>query len=205
MADNLIIVGSGGCMREFLWQLDKKDWNIVGYVDKNKNRNITKLPYLGDDDYLLNYKEKINIGVCIGDSMLRYNIVIKLIQNRVLEFPVLIGQGVKVASSANISEGTLIGMGCIIGPDVTIGKFTFINTNTLVSHDCTIGDYVSISPSVSLAGNIYIGNLTEIGIGVKAIQGTSIGSECIIGAGAVVVNDISEGSKAVGIPAKKIK
>ena len=38
--ENIVLVGSGGCMREILWQIyegkNAKEWKVLGYVDNKK-------------------------------------------------------------------------------------------------------------------------------------------------------------------------
>lgn len=80
----LVMVGSGGCMRELVWQIqeqkkEKEIWKIVGYVDRKKpldERGISVgeqwIPYLGNDDVLLERSEKTNVA-----SLLLYRILEK--------------------------------------------------------------------------------------------------------------------------------
>ena len=43
---DIILVGSGGCMREIVWQIQERNksaenWNILGYVDRMYNTSKT--------------------------------------------------------------------------------------------------------------------------------------------------------------------
>ena len=45
---DIILVGSGGCMREIVWQMQEQNkstenWNILGYVDKIHRKNTAAL------------------------------------------------------------------------------------------------------------------------------------------------------------------
>ena len=61
---DIILVGSGGCMREIVWQIQERNksaenWNILGYVDRmppEEHSRVTVgnqiIKYIGNDDYL---------------------------------------------------------------------------------------------------------------------------------------------------------
>lgn len=60
---DIILVGSGGCMREIVWQIQEQNksaenWNILGYVDRmppEEHSSVTvgdkTIKYIGNDDY----------------------------------------------------------------------------------------------------------------------------------------------------------
>ena len=90
MKPQIILAGSGGCMRELAWQMP--DWQISGYVDITPpehpvtigNRTI---PYLGNDDFLLQQTRDINVAIAVGDPALRQKIAHKLQKNPYIHFP----------------------------------------------------------------------------------------------------------------------
>lgn len=207
--EEIILVGSGGCMREIAWLLEeerkKRDfYQIRGIVDK-AGQGYKDYPCLGDDDYLLQLTETVNVAVCVGNPALRRKIVTKLKQNPALHFPVLLLGGAEAASSTEIGQGSILCAGSIVTTDGTLGEFVFVNTAAIISHDARIGDFVTISPGVRLAGNVTVGDGADIGIGATVIQGIKIGAHSVVGAGAVVIRDIEPDVTAVGVPAGKIK
>lgn len=210
---DLILVGSGGGMREILWQLEevnkrKPTWNILGIVDKEEKRQITNIygyPLLGDDNYLLEYKKNINVAICVGSSSLRKRIACILSKNPFICFPNLVANDVKIAERSIVGRGCFIGTNSVISVDTLVEDFVFINIGSLISHDCKLRSFVTLSPDTKLAGNVTIGEGTEMGIGSRVIQGITIGESAKIGAGAVVIRDIPSECTAVGIPAKVIK
>lgn len=216
---DLILIGSGGCMREILWQIDelnreKPTWNVVGYVDKqpsltNGNTDVSVgnlcCPYLGDDNFLLSRKEQTNVVVSVGDPEQRKRIVDKLQKNSEINFPNLILSNAKISSDIKIGQGCIVSMGCIISTNVFIGDFVFLNIDSLVCHDGKIGSFSTLSPDVKVAGQVLIGNYCEIGMGTKIIQGIKIGRHVICGAGSVVVKDIEDGCTVGGVPARRIR
>jgi len=91
---DIILVGSGGCMREIVWQIQERNksaenWNILGYVDRmppEEHSRVTVgnqiIKYIGNDDYLLARTELTNVAVCVGEPKLRKKIVEKLKNNK---------------------------------------------------------------------------------------------------------------------------
>lgn len=216
MTQNLILIGSGGCMRELVWQLQELNkitptWNILGYIDNTPPQNKTSIsvglqdiPYLGNDDFLLNQTNPINAAICVGSSKLRKKIAEKLSQNTYIQFPNLILSNTKICSDIKLGKGCIISMDVRISTNVTVKDFVFFNTGSMVCHDGSIGDYVTLAPDVKLAGAVTVGANSELGIGTKVIQGVCIEENSVIGAGAVVVRDIKGGGTFAGVPAHPI-
>lgn len=213
----IILIGSGGCMREIVWQiqeLNAKDivWNIIGYVDCEKPQNDIEIivgnqsvPYLGDDDFLLEKRESVNVAICVGTPTQRKKIVDKLQKNPKIQFPNLILGDTKICADVQLGRGCIISMGVGLSTNVQLGNFVFMNTGSMVCHDGRVGDFVTLSPDVKLAGNVTIGTGSNIGMGAKVIQEVEIGKNVIVGAGSVVVKNIENDCTVVGIPARKIR
>lgn len=213
----MIMVGSGGCMRELVWQMQEQNkkkafWHIVGYVDESRpsdERGVIIgeqwIPYLGNDDFLLQKAEKTNVAICVGEPLLRKKIAEKLMKNPNLEFPNLILGDVKICSDIKIGKGCIISMDARISTNVSLGDFVFLNIGSMICHDGCIGEFVTLSPRATLAGNVHVGNLCEIGMGTNVRQGICIGENTIVGAGSVIVKDVKGNCTVVGVPAKEIR
>lgn len=212
---DIILVGSGGCMRELAWQIleDNKinnKWNIKGFIDEIEPQDdfvmigSCKIPYLGNDDYLISLKSEINLVLSVGSSKLRRKLFEKYSINPYIRYPNII------LNSANISDDIKMGIGCIlsknsiISTNVKIGNFSFINIESLVCHDCILGDFVTLSPRCQLAGAVIIGNDSEVGMNATVIQCVKLGDNVIVGAGATVVKNFESNCTIVGIPARKV-
>jgi hypothetical protein len=78
---DLVILGAGGCGRDVLWLIKslnnlKPQWNILGFVDDNLNKDTkcdTKV--IGNIEWLASYPEALDVVVCIGPSIARRKIV----------------------------------------------------------------------------------------------------------------------------------
>lgn len=62
----LVMVGSGGCMRELVWQIqeqkkEKEIWKIVGYVDRKKPLDV-RVGNLCEIGMGTNVRQGIRIG-----------------------------------------------------------------------------------------------------------------------------------------------
>lgn len=213
---DIILIGSGGCMRELAWQIqelnkEKRAWHILGYADKEKpnsgsevNVGGRQIKYLGDDDFLIHRTVDTNIAVCVGDPGLRGKIVHKLKVNPKLHFPNVILGNTRICQDVKMGEGCIISMDTRISTNVRLGDFVFLNIGSMICHDGVVGDYVTLSPDVKLAGDVHIGGGCNIGLGTKVIQGIRIGSNVVTGAGSVVVRDIESECTVAGVPARKI-
>ena len=174
MKPQIILTGSGGCMRELAWQMP--DWQISGYVDVTPPEHPIKvgdriIPYLGKDDFLLQQTKDINVAIAVGDPALRQKIAQKLQTNPHIHFPNLILHGAEVCSDVKLGQGCIISMDARVSTNVRMGDFVFLNIGAMVCHDGRLGDYVTLAPDVKLAGAVHIGSHCDIGLGTKVIQG----------------------------------
>lgn len=219
MEQELILIGSGGCMRELLWQIgelnrEEMTWKVQGYVDKQpciadgtseiRIGNVL-CPYLGDDEYLLSRQQDTNVAISVGEPWLRKKLAEKYKENSRLKFPNLILGDTKISSDVRMGKGCIISMDCRISTNVALGDFVFLNIGSLVCHDGKIGNFTTLSPDVKAAGHVVIGEQCEIGLGSNVIQGITIGDNVIAGAGSVIVKNVVGNCTIAGIPAKRIK
>lgn len=206
---DLILIGSGGCMTELLYQIEnlnkeKPTWNVLGYVDKIEG-NVENCVYLGDDDWLIHYQKKVNVCISVQESSLRKRLAVLYRKNSNLNFPVIRMNKTEIASSTVLGEGTILCEHVKITNDGQVGAFGFFNIGAQIHHGTKIADYVSVAPNVTIAGNVTIEREAYIGMRAVIIQSMHIGQKAIIGAGAVVTKDIPTNVTAVGVPAKIIK
>lgn len=219
MVQELILIGSGGCMRELLWQIEELNreemtWEVLGYVDTQPcikdGASVIRIgdiscPYLGDDSYLLSRQQDTNVAISVGEPWLRKNLAQKYRANPRLKFPNLILGDTRISPDVRMGQGCMVSMGCRISTNVVLGDFVFLNISSLVCHDGKIGDFTTLSPDVKAAGQVVIGEQCEIGLGSNMIQGITIGNRVIVGAGSVIVKDIGSNCTIAGVPAKRIK
>ena len=214
---DIILVGTGGCMRELAWQIMESNkvrnkWNIVGYVDNMPSNGVssvkvagTEIRYLGNDDYILNANEDINVVISVGNPKLRKRISDSYKVNPHVKFPNLILENAVVCPDVVMGQGCIVSMNAKISTNVRLGDFVFINMDATICHDGQLGSFVSVNPGAKLAGAVKIGAETEIGMGADIIQGTNVGSRVVIGAGCVVIDDTEDECTMVGVPARKVR
>lgn len=207
---NIVILGSGGFAREVAWLLEennkiKQEWNILGFISSDTNDSLLSYPIVGDDDWLLAYKDEIYAVCAVGDPKIRAKIVEKYKNKHNVFFPAIISHYARISEKVKLGRGCIICAGCILTVDITIGDFCICNLNCTLGHDDKIGNFVTISPGSNISGCVEIGDFSDIGTGTAIIPNANIGSNVIIGAGSVVIKNIPSDSTAVGVPAKVIK
>jgi sugar O-acyltransferase (sialic acid O-acetyltransferase NeuD family) len=210
----LVILGAGGMGREVLFLLldgnarKEKEYNILGFIDNSSDlqeKKINNIPVLGDDAWLLDYQDEINVVIGIGNSRMRKRAFEKFSHKKNILFPNIIADNVRYSDSIFMGKGCIVCFSSILTVDIRIGDFVIINLDCTISHDVILNDFVTLYSSVNVSGNVSIGASTEIGVGTNIIQNKCIGENVIIGAGSVVVKDIPSNCTAVGVPAKPIK
>lgn len=204
--ENIVIVGASGFAEEIKWLIDRENklnekWRFLGFIDKESNNK----QIIGNDDFILNYEQELNVVIAIANPDIREKLVEKYRSNINVKFPNLIDPSVIMSDSVNIGEGNIICANNILTVAVNIGDFNIINLNCTIGHETKINNFVTINPGVNVSGNVCLNNGVNVGTGTKIIQGKSIGKNSIIGAGAVVTKSIAENCTAVGVPAKVIK
>ncbi len=207
----VVIVGAGGFGREVVeifkdQNKQKKEWDILGFIDENKNlygKIINNYKVLGGLDW---FKKNNDVGcVCaIGEPKAKKKTVEKL-QNMNVMFYNAIHPSVIMSDFIELGQGVIICAGTILTVNIKIGNHVIINLNCTIGHDAVIEDYCSAMPAVKINGNNTINKGVYIGTGATFIHQISIGAWSTIGAGAVVVNEIPKNVIAVGVPAKITK
>jgi sugar O-acyltransferase (sialic acid O-acetyltransferase NeuD family) len=210
---SVVIIGAGGFGREVL-EIFKdqnrisRSWNILGFVDENKqlqSKILNGYPVLGGLDWLREHNnENLGCVVAIGTCETRKLIVEKLHKVGV-SFYNAVHPSVIMSDSVKMGTDVIICAGSILTVNIKIGDHVHINLNCTIGHDAVIESYCTINPIAAINGNNHLGEGVYVGSGATFIQGVSIGSWSTIGAGAVVTVDIPEKVTAVGVPAKVIK
>lgn len=210
---DIVIIGAGGVGAEAAWIIEqinnqKREWNLLGYIDDSKNIGTKILSYevLGKIEDLVERYEGKNIDenpyiiIAITDYESKKRIAKYLSEK--FRFAKIIHPSVYIHESNSIGEGSIVYPGVILTVNINIGKHVIISPKCGIGHNSRINDYVSLLWNVNVSGydNIKEGSL--IGSGSTIIQNKTIGTKSVIGAGAVVINDIGSGRVAVGIPAE---
>ena len=175
MKKNIIIFGSSGHALEIFQCVNiKKDYNFLGFVEKNKSKNKNKNKiYCYDNDIKKLSKKNIFGIVGVYDLALRKKIVKKIFSiNPNFKFTSIISKNSFVSKKSKIGINVFIANGAIINSNSVIKDHTVINTGAIVEHDCIVNEFVNISPNSTILGN------------------TTISEEVFIGAGSVINKNI---------------
>lgn len=211
---DILIIGAGGFGREVQWLIERinaqrkeVNWKILGYIDDGveKGTEINGYKVLGDVSFLQDMEQPVNVVCAIGNSVVRQNIINKLINKKNMTFPNLIDPQAMISERVEIGKGNIICANSIMTTNILIGDFCIFNLSCTVGHDVDVGNYVTVYPSVNISGCVEVGGLSEIGTGTQIIQGIHLCDRIIIGAGTVVIKDIADSGTYVGSPARRVK
>ncbi|MBB5149732.1 acetyltransferase [Ureibacillus thermosphaericus] len=203
----IIILGNGGhasVLTEILLSQNRK---IIGFTAPDMEENQFQIPYLGNDETILQYdSNKVELVLGIGSISVSNHRrrLFELFTNKQYTFANVIHPSAIIAPSVKLGQGVQIMAGAIIQTNSFVADNTIVNTGAKIDHDCGIGAHVHLAPGTTLSGEVKIGEGTHVGTGATIIQGITIGNHCLIGAGAVVIHNIKHGVKAVGVPAKEV-
>lgn len=205
--EDIVIAGYGGFAREVQWLIERinlveKRWNFKGFIDCDNSENPL---IIGDDSYIIDTKDSLNVVIAVGSVSLRKKLYDKYKTNKNIKFPNLIDPSVIFSKDISMGEGNIICAGNILTVNIQVGNCCIVNLHCTIGHDSCLEDFITINPNSNVSGNVSIHSCTEIGTGSKIIQGVSIGCNSILGAGAVVVRDVQENTTSVGVPAKVVK
>tara|TARA_Y100000992_G_scaffold293037_1_gene251215 strand:+ start:893 stop:1495 length:603 start_codon:yes stop_codon:yes gene_type:complete len=194
----IILIGAGGHAESCLdvIKLTKK-FKILGFIDKNKNRNILNYKVFGDETYLKNIKKK-SFGLHISLGFIKSpNKRVKIFNDfRKLKFsfPVIISPQAQVSKNSDILDGTIIHHNAVINFGAKIGYNNIINTSAIVEHGARIEDHCHISTRAVVNGGVLVKENTFIGSGAIIREGLKIGKNCFIGMGKIVTKDLKDNS-----------
>jgi sugar O-acyltransferase (sialic acid O-acetyltransferase NeuD family) len=207
----MIIVGAGGCAKQFLPSLLRKDilkqclfydditQDKGGFIHQNFNlirseEDLKKRILCGDKQFI----------IAIGSPVLRKSFFEKIEalggepaslidpKSSISEFDVKLNHGIVILEGVIIETGAQVGKGCLV------------NLRAILAHDCLIGDFCELSPGSILLGGCEIGDNTFVGAGAVVLPKVIVGKNCIIGAGSIVTKDLPDHSKVAGVPARAL-
>lgn len=189
----LILIGGGGHARACADVINTtKKFNIIGYTDTKKSKDMSAYNYLGTDEVLADHLKKSSFIVAIGQikSYTKRKEIFNYLKENNAKIISVESINSYVSTDSNIGIGTIIMHGSIVQVDVEIGENCIINDKALIEHDVTIGDNCHISTGSIINGNVTIGNGVFIGSGAVIKNGVTISDNCVIGMGVILNENI---------------
>jgi sugar O-acyltransferase (sialic acid O-acetyltransferase NeuD family) len=206
----IVLIGYSGHAYVIVSILESTGQEVTAYCDQNeKEQNPFKLIYLGKESEAkaLEYLDKNNYIICIGDNKIRQKVFNNLTTNEKIKLPLnAVHKNTIIDRTAQIENGgVMISANVIINPLVQIKKGVICNTGCVIEHECIIGEFAHIGPGAVLCGNVKIGFNTFIGANSVVKQNVTIGNNVTVGAGSVVLRDLPDGVTVYGNPARIIR
>jgi sugar O-acyltransferase (sialic acid O-acetyltransferase NeuD family) len=214
MSNKLLLFPFGGNARESLMSIfaineRSKEWNILGFVDDDRDKHgkdCCGIKVLGGSEVLKEIPDAYVLAV--PGSPTNYRKRNEIIASLALEqsrFATIIHPSVVRAPDSTIGYNTLIMPNVVISCGVSIGCHCVVLPNTVVSHDSVVDDYCCVGSNVTISGSVHIESGCYIGSGTKIREDISIGEGSLVGLGSNVISDIGAGVIAVGSPAREIR
>ena len=208
---DLIIVGTGGVGRETAQIVEemnkvKKEWNILGFIDDNKDlkgKIVNGYRVIGDRTYLNYFEKEVYVVIAIANYSVKKELV-KFLINQNVKYATLIHPSVRLNDTIKIGEGCIVYPGVIMTVNIDVGNHVIISPKCGIGHDSIIEDYVTLLWNVNVSGNEKSRQGATLGSGSTIIQGLEIGRGSFVGAGSVVIRDIEANKTAVGVPSRYI-
>lgn len=212
---NLILIGSGGCMRELLWQIEesKKEcpiwmgqngngaigrgldgnattavWNVLGYVDRRSQ---------GDNGVFDIFAGNTCCPYLGDDDYLlsmqqETNVVVSVgepqLRKKIAE---------KLKRNPNLKFPNLILGDARICSDLKMGQGCIISMGSRVSTNVTFGDFVFLNMGTVVCHDGNIGDFCTLSPEVTLAGQVTMGDECDLGVGTKVIQGIHIGNRVI--------
>lgn len=201
----IIVIGAGGHAVSIANVIQSTDYELKGFVDKNKAGNmLLGIDIYGDESIF--FDSDTCFCIAIGANFLRERVAKRLIERVGHErLPKIVHTSASIGIHSSIAPGSVVMPNVTVGPNTKIGQFCLLNTNSSIDHDSVMQDYASLAPGVHTGGNVRIGERSAISIGAAVRHGIGIGADTVIGAASYVHEDIGSNMVAYGIPAREIR
>ncbi|MBD2785783.1 acetyltransferase [Xenorhabdus sp. DI] len=200
----LIIIGAGGFSKSIIDSLDKRKYELIGFIDTFKTGGHKGYPILSDDINKIDSPMNYYYFIGIGDPKTRFYFF-NLLMSKKLNLINIIDPTAIVSDGVNLGIGIYIGKMCIINPDTCIDNGVVVNTRSLVEHGNSIGCCCNISTNVVLNGDVTIDAKTFVGSCTVVNGQITIGSNSVIGSGSVVIKNIPSNVVVAGSPTRLIR
>jgi sugar O-acyltransferase (sialic acid O-acetyltransferase NeuD family) len=207
----IVLIGGGDFAKKVIRLIQyNTDYEIIGYTDLSDAGPLFDIPYIGNDEDILNNKNKYQVDLavlCIAGNIKIRNKRNQLIQTYLdhgFTFPPIISSNAKIDQTVVFESGVLVFDDVFIDFETVIGAYSVINLKVLLGHHTHIGQNCVISPMTIIGGRTQIGNDCFVGINATVNPLITITNDVIVGSGSVVTKNIETEGTYVGNPIKKV-
>jgi len=196
MKPKLILIGGGGHCAACVDVIElAKEYEIVGFVDKDANSELLGYPLLGNDESLAELRCKFDYAlITVGQ------ITSPAVRNRLFQqakmlgytFPSIISPRAYVSRHAEIGEGTIIMHDALINTRANVGRNCIINSKALVEHDAVVEDDCHIATGAIVNGGTLVRRGTFIGSNAVTKESVKTNENDFIKAGSLFMGYANE-------------
>jgi len=204
--DKLILFPCGGNAIEALDCVDKAKFDIIGFVDDDKEKigSIVCGIEVFDRSIFKDEPEALVLAVQGSPNSFRdrEGIINDLVDRK--RFATVVHPKASISEFSRLGRNCLIMEGVVLKVNSIVKDNVCILPNTVLHHDSIIGKNSLIGSNVVIAGYSIIGESCYIGSGARIINGIKIGNRSLIGMGSNVLKDVAHDTIVAGNPAKLI-
>ena len=198
--NNILIYGAGGFGKTLFLTLEKY-FNIVGFIDDTKKKNLKVIKnskIIGNYESLKKIDKNIKIILAIGyKSWSKRSYLIKKIKKKGFKFQKFIDVNIKIPDSTIIEDGAIICKGSIISENSVIKENSFIDISCSIGENVIIGKNCYVSAASNICGNVTIGQNSFLGAGTIICDELNIGENCFINAGSLIHKNLDKNIKFI--------
>ena len=131
--------------------LERKQWDIIGFLNDNETSAINGYPILGKIDKsvtdLLQKDSDVYFFYSLISTKLNYKFLNKLINLQIPtnRFATIIHPTAVVSQSAKIGKSVCIQPFVNVGPNVQIGNFIHIFAQAMIGHNAELKDFAYVA------------------------------------------------------------
>lgn len=207
----LVICGAGGHGAEVIdiarnINAVEPRWHLAGFVDRHipAGTIVRGLPVLGDDRYLLDCGEPVDVVLGIGDAAARERIAEELSKNPRISFPAAVHPSACLSPDASVGEGAVVSPLAVAAAGSRLGRFSLINHAAFVGRGVRVGAFSLIMSGAVLSDGSVVGDRCLVGARAAVDRGLSLGDGAVVGVGSIVFEDVPPGVTVFGNPARHI-
>lgn len=190
--------------------LQKKQWEIIGFLNDRETDPINGYPILGKitkevvNQYMDN--ENVFFFYTLISTKLNHKFLHKLLDLEIPDnrFATIIHPTAVVSKFAKLGFGVCIQPFVNVGPNVEIKNHVQVYAQSLVGHGAKLDNYSYVANNACIGADVHLKEGAYLGTNCSTLEFISIGKWSLVGIGSVVLKDVPDYVKVAGNPSREI-